>query len=333
MNVYTECLIVIFALTFLMASVVCAEEAKKPLEPAAAIVNGERIPRATLDKEIQMAIARNPALRDKENMAALREMRKEALDYLINQELIVQEGKKAGLVPKDEEIDAQYAKIKERFSAKDAFDPPKDAFAEVLKKQGLTEKSLRGLIERGLIAKKIITVKIKPMAKPVTDKDVAAYYEEHKAEFIEPEKASARHILLKIAPDASDEEKAKAKEKLQGILKEARGGADFAELAKAHSECPSAPQGGDLGYFARGQMVKPFEDAAFNMEPGQISDIVETQFGYHIILVEDRKPEKTIALANISEKIKVVLEERESGIALDKWLKPIREKAKIEIMG
>ena len=86
MNVYTGCLIVIFALTFLMASVVCAEEEKKPLEPAAAIVNGERIPRATLDKEIQMAIARNPALQAKENMAALREMRKEALDYLIKRQ-------------------------------------------------------------------------------------------------------------------------------------------------------------------------------------------------------------------------------------------------------
>ena len=326
MNVYTGCLVVIFTLALLTAGVVYAEEEKKPLEPAAAIVNGERIPRATLDKEIQMAIARNPALNAKENIAALREMRKEALDYLINQELIVQEGKKAGLVPKAEEIDTQVAKIKERF-------PTEDAFAQVLKQQDLTEKLLSALIERGLIAQKVITVKVKPTAKAVTDKDVEAYYEEHKAEFIEPEKASARHILLKIAPDASDEEKAKAKEKLQGILKEARGGADFAELAKTHSECPSAPQGGDLGYFARGQMVKPFEDAAFNMEPDQISDIVETQFGYHIILVEDRKPEKAIALASISEKIKEVLEERESGIALDKWLKPIREKAEIKIMG
>ena len=86
----------ILVLAFLMAGVVYAEdqEEKKPLEPAAAIVNGDRIPRSTLDKEIQMAIARNPALRDKENIAALRKMRKEALDYLINQELIIQEGKK-----------------------------------------------------------------------------------------------------------------------------------------------------------------------------------------------------------------------------------------------
>ena len=326
MNQYIGCLTVICILASLVAGLAHAEEQEKPKEPAAAIVNGERIPMSALDKEMQIVMSRNPDLRAKENIAALREARKEALDYLVNQELIVQEGKKAGLVPKDAEVDAELAKIKQRF-------PTEDAFAQVLKQQGLTEKTLRGLIERGMIAKKVLDIKIKPMAKPVTDKDVADYYQENKKEFVEPEKASARHILLKLSPDSSDEEKAEAKEKLQGILKEARGGADFAELAKEHSECPSASQGGDLGYFGSGQMVKPFEDVVFSSEPDQISDIVETQFGYHIILVEDRKPEKPLALENISGRVKEMLEEKESNIALEKWLKLIREKATIKIIG
>ncbi len=326
MSRYIGCFTVICILTSLMAGLVFAEEQEKPKEPAAAIVNGERILLSTLDKEMQVVMARNPDLRSKENIAALREARKEALDYLVNQELIVQEGKKAGLVPKDAEVDAEVAKIKQRF-------PTEDAFTQVLKQQGLTEKVLSGLIERGMIAKKVLDTKIKPTAKPVTDKDIADYYEGHKEEFVEPEKASARHILFKLSPDSSDEEKTEAKEKLQGILKEARGGADFAELAKQHSECPSAPQGGDLGYFGRGQMVKPFEDVVFSSEPDQISDIVETQFGYHIILVEDRKPEKPLALENVSGRIKEMLGEKESNIALEKWLKPVREKATIKIIG
>ena len=326
MSQYIGCLTLICALTSLIAGLAFAEDQEKPKEPAVAIVNGERISRSTLDKEMQVVMARNPELRDRENMAALREARKEALDYLVNQELIVQEGKKAGLIPKDAEVDAELAKIKQRF-------PTEDAFAEVLKQQGLTEKMLRGLIQRGMTAKKVLDTKIKPMAEPVTDEDVANYYEENKKEFVEPEKASARHILLKLSPDSTDEEKAAAKEKLQGILKEARGGADFAELAKQHSEGPSASKGGDLGYFGRGQMVKPFEDVVFSLEPDQISDIVETQFGYHIILVEDRKPEKPLALESVSGRVKEMLEEKESNIALEKWLKIIKEKAIIEIIG
>lgn len=326
MSRYIGCLTVICALTSLIAGLAFAEDQEKPKEPAAAIVNGERIPMSTLDKEMQIVMTRNPELRSKENITAIREARKEALDYLINQELIVQEGKKAGLVPKGAEVDAELAKIKQRF-------PTEDAFTQVLKQQGLTEKVLRGLIERGMIAKKVLDTKVKPTAEPVTDEDVADYYEEHKEEFVEPEKASARHILLKLSPDSSDEEKAAAKEKLQGVLKEARGGADFAELAKQHSEGPSAPQGGDLGYFGRGQMVKPFEDVVFSSEPNQISDIVETQFGYHIILVEDRKPEKTLALESVSGRIKEMLEEKESNVALEKWLNIIKEKAIIEIIG
>jgi peptidyl-prolyl cis-trans isomerase C len=323
---YTGCLIAICALSLLITSLASAEGQEKPTEPAVATVNGEKIPRSALDKEMQMATARNPELRDKENLVALRQARKEALDYLISQELIIQEGRKANLIPKDTEIDVEVARIKKRF-------PTEDAFTQILKQQGLTMEALRGLIERGLIAKKVITEKVKPMAKPVADEDVANYYAAHKEEFVEPEKVSARHILLKISPDDSDEKKLKAKEKLQGILKEARNGADFAELAKKYSEGPSAPRVGDLGYFTRGQMVKPFEDAAFSLEPDQISDIVETQFGYHIILVEDKKSEGQIAFESIKEEIKKALEAKESDIALKGWLEPIREKADIKITG
>lgn len=305
-----------------MGSLVCAVEQE---EPAAAVVNGERIPTSDLDREMQAAMRSNPELRSRENLAALREKRKEALEFLINRELIVQEGKKAGLEPQDTEVDAELTKIKQRF-------PSQSTFEQALKQRELTEKKLRRAIRRGLTVRKVVDVKVKPTAEPVTDEDVADFYEENKEGFVESEKVRARHILIKVSPDVSDREKADAESKIQAVLKEARDGADFAELAKKNSECPSASQGGDLGYFTRGQMVKPFEEAAFTLEPGQISEIVETQFGYHIILVQDKKPRRQLELEEVSDQIRKALYDEEVEIALEKWLEPIREKATIDIL-
>lgn len=112
----------------------------------------------------------------------------------------------------------------------------------------------------------------------VTEQEMKQYYELNKNEFQEPEKIRARHILVDTEKEAKQ------------ILKELRKGADFAKLAREKSTCPSKEQGGDLGFFGRGQMVKEFEDAAFKLNPGEISDVVKTQFGYHVIEVEDKKP-------------------------------------------
>lgn len=322
---FTKYLAVICVTTLLVGGLAHAVEQEKPKEPAAAIVNSTRIPMSDVDREIQAVMANNPELRSKENIAILRKMRQEALDFLINRELIFQESEKANLGPQDAEIDVELAKVKQRF-------PTQEAFEQILKQQGLTEEKLRGLIRRGLMMKKFMEVKIRPIAEPVTDKDIADFYEEKKEGFVESEKVSARHILIKVSADASDQEKADARDKIETVLKEARGEADFAELAKKHSEGPSAPRGGDLDYFGRGQMVKPFEDAAFSLEPGQISEIVETQFGYHIILVQDKKPKRQLKLEEVGEQIEKALNDEEIDIALEKWLEPIKDKADIKIL-
>jgi peptidyl-prolyl cis-trans isomerase C len=126
-----------------------------------------------------------------------------------------------------------------------------------------------------------------------TEEDAKKYYNENLNEFQNQLQVKASHILIK--PDTSDPEvpqelaKTKAKEKAENLLQQVKQGADFAEVAKANSSCPSAAQGGDLGYFGKGMMVQPFEQAAFALQVGQLSDTVETNFGYHIIKVTDRK--------------------------------------------
>ena len=314
--------IVILMVALLAIGLAHAVESEESKERSAAVVNDVRIPISDLDREIQMAMAQYPELRSGGDIAALRKMRKEALNDLIDKELVVQEGKKAGFEARDIEIDTEIAKIKQRFSSQ-------DAFQQTLEQQKLTEKKLREIVKRALISKKVLDIKVKPLAKPVANEDIAAFYQENKKLFQE---VQASHILLKVAPDADAEVKADAKSKIQGILEKARSGADFAELAKEYSQCPSSLKGGDLGFFRQGQMVKPFEDAAFSLEKGQISEIVETQFGYHIILAVDTKPKTQAELDKVHETIRKILYEKEVDAALRKWLEPVREKADIKIL-
>ncbi|HEJ83570.1 MAG TPA: hypothetical protein ENO25_03285, partial [Desulfobacteraceae bacterium] len=144
------------------------------------------------------------------------------------------------------------------------------------------------------------------------DLEIVSYYEDNMEMFTEERQVKARHILFKVDPDAPEDEEKKVKERALEVLEKAHSGSDFSELAKQYSEGPTREDGGDLGYFSRGRMVKPFEDAAFAMEKGQISDLVRTSFGYHIIKVEDIREEKTKPLEEVREQISDILTRTQS---------------------
>lgn len=150
------------------------------------------------------------------------------------------------------------------------------------------------------------------MATP-TDEQIQRYYDEHVADrFTEEEQVRARHILVKVDSDADEATKAEARKEADDVLAKLRAGGDFAELAKSSSDDPgSAAKGGDLGFFGRGQMVPPFEAAAFALEPGALSEVVESPFGFHVIRVEEKKPGGARPLAEVRDEIaKTVTEER-----------------------
>jgi peptidyl-prolyl cis-trans isomerase D len=140
---------------------------------------------------------------------------------------------------------------------------------------------------------------------PVDDAELTTYYEEHKDEFLQGEQANARHILIRVDPDATAEEKAEAKVRADGVATIANANADFAELAALHSEDPgSKDNGGDLGWFERGRMVQEFEDAVFSAKPGEIVGPIESQFGYHIIKVEAFRPEHQQPFEEVEEQVR-----------------------------
>ncbi len=141
-------------------------------------------------------------------------------------------------------------------------------------------------------------------AQPVSDEEIKAYYEANPGEFERQEELKARHILIEVPEGADDQQVTEAREQAQALVERLRDGADFAELAREYSDGPSSAQGGDLGWFARGEMVEAFEAAAFALDTGEISDPVRTSFGFHVITVEDRKPSGTQPFEEVQDEIR-----------------------------
>jgi len=140
----------------------------------------------------------------------------------------------------------------------------------------------------------------------------------------------AMHILIKVDPGMDESKKAEARKKLKGIHNRLLKGEDFEALAKEYSEGPSAAKGGDLGYFGKGQMVKPFDEAAFGLSPGGLSDIVETQFGYHLIKVVDKKPEGVMSYEEVKDKLQQYIKQEKVREQVNLSIENLKEKAKIE---
>jgi peptidyl-prolyl cis-trans isomerase C len=166
----------------------------------------------------------------------------------------------------------------------------------------------------------------------IPESELKSYYDSHKDEFKTPEMVRASHILVKVSATASAEEKKKAKEKAEDILKKIKSGQDFAKLASEFSDDPgSKTKGGDLGFFQKGRMVKAFEDAAFSLKPGQVSGIVDTQFGYHIIKVTDRKSAGIESFDTAKEKIKQRLLQEKIKAKVSEYIDKAMKDAKAEL--
>ena len=153
----------------------------------------------------------------------------------------------------------------------------------------------------------------------LSEEEITEYYEENKEEFIKDEEYHLRHILVETQEEA------------EAVLEKISGGADFAELAKERSLCPSREQGGDLGFIARGRTVKPFEDAAFALKPGEISEVVKTQFGYHIIKLEEISLERQKTLEESKREIEFILLPEKQQQAFTRWLSSLKDEANVQI--
>jgi peptidyl-prolyl cis-trans isomerase D len=159
-------------------------------------------------------------------------------------------------------------------------------------------------------------------SEEISDEDIKAYYETHQDQFTHPESVKVRHILIAVDEDASPQDVQKAKRKTEKLRSRIKIGEDFAKVAEKNSDGPSAVQGGDIGWMTRGQMVKPFEDTAFELQPGQVSEPVRTRFGWHLIKVEEHESEGVSSLDEARQEIHGILAEEQASdrvtVLLDK---------------
>jgi peptidyl-prolyl cis-trans isomerase C len=295
---------------------------KKPSDEKVAVVNGVVIARIQFDKELKVHLERVSRQGSQITDDQMEELKKDILEGLIEREVLYQESQKAGIKIADQKVDDQVAAIKKRF-------PNEEEFKKALAGMGLTEEEVREQIQHGLAIRELIDQKVANKVV-ITDEETKAYYDANPQLFNQPEEVKASHILIKVEPTADDATKAAARKKIEDLQQKLKAGGDFAELAKENSEGPSNVRGGDLGYFKRGQMVKPFEDVAYSMKIDEVSDLVETRFGYHLIKVSDKKPEQTLAYADVKDKIAQRLKQEKVEKDATLYVEDLKKGAKIE---
>ncbi|MFH1672716.1 MAG: peptidylprolyl isomerase [Pseudomonadota bacterium] len=294
----------------------------QPSKDAVAVVNGSVISRSEFDAEIGRVQQRFSSMGQPLSSTRLSEIKNEILENLIGRELLYQASQENGIKVDETAINEQLIELKKRF-------PSEVEFKEALGEMNLSESVIKSQFERNLAIKEFIE---KQFVQKITipDKESKAYYESNPDLFKQPEQVQAGHILIKIDPQADESQKAEAHKKIEQIQKRLQKGEDFAALAKEFSQCPSNAKGGDLGYFGRGQMVPPFEQAAFSLKPGTVSDIVETQFGYHLIKVTDKKTATIIPYKDVKEKLEQHLKQERIQKEVTLYVEKLKEKAKVE---
>ncbi|NSW87513.1 MAG: peptidylprolyl isomerase [Syntrophobacteraceae bacterium] len=288
----------------------------------AATVNGTVITMAEYETETSRYERQMEMSGQTPDEAQVTDMKKKVLDGLIGREVLRQEAAKLGVKVEDQEVNKQIDGIKKRF-------PSEEEFKNALTRMNLTEDGLKKQFSQDLAIKKMIDQQVAGKVV-VSPEETRAFYDTHPEMFKMPEMVRASHILVKADPQASDADKAKAREKMAAVQKRIKGGEDFAAVAKEVSECPSSENGGDLDFFQKGQMVGPFEDTAFSLKTGEVSDVVETQFGYHIIKVTDKKESGTIGYDEIKDRIEQHIKQDKVNQQVSLYIDQLKSKAKIE---
>ncbi|MFH1019961.1 MAG: peptidylprolyl isomerase [Pseudomonadota bacterium] len=297
---------------------------EKKAEEVAALVNGQPIVASAVQGEIKGILGRFQEQGRKPSEAEMATLRESVLDKMIKLEILSQESKKAGVSVNRTDIDNELKGYKKGFA-------DDKAFAKALGEAGITEAELRKQIGKNLTIQKFIDTKFKGKAQ-VTEQEAKDFYNKNQDKFAQPEMAHARHILIAAKEAEPKADKDHKRAKLVQIKKQLKDGADFADLAKQSSDCPSKERGGDLGFFPRGQMVKPFDLAVFKMMPGDVSDIVETEFGYHLIRLEEKKPAKTVSFDEAKAKITAYLTQEKVTGNIEAFLAEAKGKATIKIL-
>jgi peptidyl-prolyl cis-trans isomerase C len=281
-------------------------------------VDGNVLKKSEIEKDIKQKLAaykgQIPADKMKEARTTLK---KQMIDEFIMRILMTNEVEKRKIAATDQEIKTTMDQIKASL-------PPDQKLENFLKENKIS----REYIVLGIKVKKMIQQEAGKKAKP-SQKEITKFYDDNKDQFIIPENVHVRHILIAFTKDDTDSVKAEKKVKIENLRKQVVDGADFAEIARKNSDCPSKDNGGDLGQIRKDQTVKPFEDAAFSQEINAIGPVIATDYGYHVIQVLERNAQKITTLEEVQGKISSYLEQQKQAETFTALLKKLRENAKV----
>jgi len=286
-------------------------------------INGQPLPEEAIEFEyrrlLQFYSQHMPAEQLKAETANLRA---KAVEQAIGAKLLIDEAVRLDIQVPPARVDARINSMIEQVGGR-------EVFGMRLKENGFSEKALRQNIEQGCKVDLLIEKLCEGLNDP-TEADMRAHFEANRESYVQPERASAQHILISPATE-DDADRATAESRIESIRSKIEAGASFDDMAAAHSECPSGKQnGGSLGWFGRGMMVPEFDEAVFSMNVGELSDIIETQFGFHIIFKTGEDEGGEASFEESESKIRDLLRHDQRGRCISAHVAELREKADIQ---
>jgi len=307
---------------FLILSPISLSEAV--VDRVVAVVNQEIITLSEVEKwvgPLKEEIVVEDRLQRRER---IEELRRQVLSKLIDEKLIDQEAKKSGIKISSKEIDAAVDEVKRRNAVSE------EDLEKALAVQGLTLEAYKKEIEKGLQRQKLIHWSVKVETK-AGEKEFRDFYQKNVGRYRTNETYRPGHILLTVPKGATPEETREIRKKGEKILERIKTGEDFGEMALLYSQDASAKNQGDLGYFKKGELVPAFERAALRLKVGEVSGLLRTDFGFHIIKLLDRKGLEPLPFEEVREKVKADYYDGEMEKAFKQYLSTLKEKAVIEI--
>lgn len=311
--------ILVLAWAALVAATLAAAET---VERIVAKVNGQIITLSQLEQEVQTTLERlGPAPTPEEEQARLEKLRPETLNRMIDNLLVLQVAEERGL-----RVPARFFEEWKKGVMEQMKLTSEEEFVRQVELQGTSVETIRKQFEESLLLQEVRRMEVDSKVS-VSEPEIGERYREHIADYTEPAKVRLREIVVKFDSATEVEEGQKARR----LLQEIRQGADFAEMARMHSESSSREAGGDLGFFEKGELTDTLEKAAFDLSPGEVSDVIRMESAFYIIRVEEKVEEKVKTLEEVRSEVADAIFQEKMNAQLERYIQQLRERAIIEI--
>lgn len=294
-------------------------------EVVVARVNGSEINRKELDAAVQTLAMQMRQRGRPMPSGSTAQLRQDVLEELIGRELLLQEGRKHPSADVDQKTQAQIELVKKQFGGDEQY---KSTLAET----GITTEEYAKRVHDNVIIQETIQQLVDKQAK-ITPDEMKSFYDKNPDQFKQPETVRASHILIRVPPGAGDDVKKEKRTQIEAARSLVKNGDKFADVAKKISEdSSSAPNGGDLGFFPRGATGLEFDTAAFSLKTNTVSDVITTQYGYHVLLVTDRRPARTVPFDEVKDELGQFLKQRKGNEVTRDHVAELRKGAKVEVL-